>query len=203
MKDKKPGKKSLGIANPSTKVSANRKWTVFVIISSFVLSVLFSAVTTTMLDKLGLTWAFVILLVIIAISIIFDMIGTSAQTADEIPFHSLSARRISGASDSVKIIRSAPQVANLCCDVIGDICGIISGGATALIVEQLVAAFSLEAILPSLILTGLVSSLTIGGKALTKAIAMQNANKIIFTIGKIIYFLSFVKRLGKRKKRNG
>ena len=73
MKDKKPGKKSLGIANPSTKVSANRKWTVFVIISSFVSSVLFSAVTTTMLDKLGLTWAFVILLVIIAISIIYTL----------------------------------------------------------------------------------------------------------------------------------
>lgn len=200
MKEKKPGKKSLKLKKSSAKVSANRKWTVFVIISSFVLSVLFSAVTTTMLEKLNLMWAFIILLIIIALSIITDMIGTATQTADETPFHSLSARRVWGAAQSVKLIRYAPQVANLCCDVIGDICGIISGGATALIVERMVSAFAVEAILPSLILTGLVSSLTIGGKALTKAIAMQNSNKIIFIIGKIIYFVTFFKRLSRGKK---
>lgn len=76
-------------------------------------------------------------------------------------------------------------MSNLCCDVIGDIAGIISGATTALIVAELVAAFSLSGMLPSLLLTGLVSSMTIGGKAVCKGIAMQNGNSIVYFIGKI------------------
>ena len=198
MKEKKPGKKSFGISKSTQHVSSKKSWTIFVIFSSFVLSVLFTLVTNTMLDKLNLSWAFVVLLVIIAINILFDIIGTATQTADETPFHSLSARKAKGAQESVRIIRYAPQVANLCCDVIGDIAGIISGGTTALIVEQLISAFSLNGLWASLILTGLVSSLTIGGKALSKAFAMKKSNNIIYIIGKILYFFNFFKRFKKR-----
>lgn len=198
MKEKKPGKKSFGISKSTQHVSSKKSWTIIVIFSSFVLSVLFSLVTNTMLDKLNLTWAFLVLLIIIAINILFDIIGTATQTADETPFHSLSARKAKGAQESVRIIRYAPQVSNLCCDVIGDIAGIISGGATALIVEQLVSAFLFDGIFASLILTGLVSSLTIGGKSLSKAFAMKKSNNIIYIIGKILYFFNFFKRFKKR-----
>ncbi len=194
MKVKKPGKKSFGVSKSTQNVSAKKSWTIFVIFCSFILSVLFSLVTNTMLDKLNLSWAFLVLLIIIAINILFDIIGTATQAADETPFHSLSSRKAKGAEESVKIIRYAPQVSNLCCDVIGDIAGIISGGATALIIEQLVLAFSLDGIWASLILTGLVSSLTIGGKAVCKAFAMKKSNNIIYIIGKILYFFNFFKR---------
>lgn len=40
--------------------------------------------------------------------------------------------------------------------------------------------------MPSLILTGIVSSLTIGGKAMSKGISMNNGNSIVFTVGKIM-----------------
>ena len=87
---------------------------------------------------------------------------------------------------TIFVIRHAPQLANLCCDVIGDIAGIISGATTTLIVSELVAKFNLSGILPSLILTGIVSSLTIGGKAMSKGISMNNGNSIVFTVGKIM-----------------
>lgn len=61
------------------------------------------------------------------INILFDMIGTAVQSAEEKPFHSLAARKVKGARESISVIRHAPQLANLCCDVIGDIAGIISG----------------------------------------------------------------------------
>ena len=114
------------------------------------------------------------------------MIGTAVQSAEEKPFHSLAARKVKGARESISVIRHAPQLANLCCDVIGDIAGIISGATTTLIVSELVAKFNLSGILPSLILTGIVSSLTIGGKAMSKGISMNNGNSIVFTVGKIM-----------------
>lgn len=65
--------------------------------------------------------------------------------------------------------------------------GIISGAThNPLIVSELVAKFNLSGILPSLILTGIVSSLTIGGKAMSKGISMNNGNSIVFTVGKIM-----------------
>ena len=94
--------------------------------------------------------------------------------------------KVKGARESISVIRHAPQLANLCCDVIGDIAGIISGATTTLIVSELVAKFNLSGILPSLILTGIVSSLTIGGKAMSKGISMNNGNSIVFTVGKIM-----------------
>lgn len=162
------------------------------------MSVIFSLITSVAMKSLSIFFAFVILLLIIAVNILFDMIGTAVLAAGETPFHSLAARRVGGARESISIIRHAPQLANLCCDVIGDIAGIISGATTALIVAELVAIFSLQGILPSLILTGIVGSLTIGGKAMSKGISMQNGNSIVFSVGKIMYF--FKKLMHIRKK---
>ena len=174
---------------PGNSAKPNNKWTVTVVILSFVLSVVFSAVTSSVLSGIGIIFAFIVLFIIIGINVLFDIIGTAVMNAEEPPLHSLARRRVFGAAEGIKIIRQAPQISNLCCDVIGDIAGIISGAATALIVEQLVSGFGLNSILPSLLLTGLVSSLTIGGKAVCKVVAMQNANSIVFSIGRIMAFI--------------
>ena len=150
------------------------------------------------MESLSTFLAFILLMFIIAVNIVFDMIGTAVQSAQEKPFHSLASRRVPGAKQSISIIRHAPQIANMCCDVIGDIAGIISGATTTLIVANLVLMFNLNGILPSLILTGLVGSLTIGGKAMCKGISMQNGNAIVFFVGKLMYFFSNFKKKLKR-----
>ncbi|MBP3360048.1 MAG: hypothetical protein J6N52_04280 [Clostridia bacterium] len=187
-KNNKPGKNSFKVAKPTQNVSGSRAWTMIVIVLSFVLSVIFSAIATVLLSRLDILWAFFILLAIIVINILFDIIGTATQTAEESPFHSLSSRKVKGAAESVMIIRHAPQISNMCCDCMGDIAGIISGAVTTLIVAELVAAFGWEGILPSLILTGIVSSLTIGGKAFFKVISIRNSNHIVLFMGRIISF---------------
>jgi len=191
VKKKKPPKSSFRVGRAEINIATSNKWTVVVLFLSFILSVVFSAVTSSMLEEINLVWAFVLLMVIILINIGFDMIGTATQTAQEKPFHSLAARKVNGASDCVNILRHAPQVSNLCNDVIGDVAGIISGGATTTIVAQLVLTFSIKGILPSLLLTGIVSSLTIGGKAFCKSIAMKKSNDIIFFVGKFIYYVCY------------
>ncbi len=148
------------------------------------------------MESLTIFFAFMLLLLIIAVNILFDLVGTAVQSAEEKPFHSLAARKVAGARESISVIRHAPQLANMCCDVIGDIAGIISGATTALIVAELVEMFSLQGMLPSLILTGLVGALTIGGKAMSKGIAMQNGNSIVFIVGKMMHFF---KRLRKKR----
>ena len=189
-----PKRKNFTVPRPKINVAISHKWTITVLILSFVLSVFFSFITSMLMESLTLLFAFLLLLVIIAVNIFFDMIGTAVQSAEERPFHSLAARKVKGAKESISVIRHAPQLANLCCDVIGDIAGIISGATTALIVTELVAAFQLKGILPSLILTGLVGALTIGGKAMSKGISMQNGNSIVFAVGKIMYFFKHLRR---------
>ena len=176
-------RKKFKVPKPDSNVSTSHKWTIFVIFLSFVLSLVFSLITSVAMQSLNLFFAFIVLFAIIAINILFD---TAVQSAEEKPFHSLAARKVKGARESISVIRHAPQLANLCCDVIGDIAGIISGATTTLIVSELVAKFNLSGILPSLILTGIVSSLTIGGKAMSKGISMNNGNSIVFTVGKIM-----------------
>ncbi len=191
-----PRKKKFKVPRPNSNVSTSHKWTVIVTLLSFTLSMFFSFVTSVAMKSLTIFFAFILLLVIIAVNILFDMVGTAVQSAEEGPFHSLAARKVTGARESISVIRHAPQLANMCCDVIGDIAGIISGATTALIVAELVAMFELQGMLPSLVLTGLVGALTIGGKAMSKGISMQNGNYIVFIVGKIMYFF---KRIIKKQ----
>lgn len=183
-----PKRKKFSVPRPNINVAISYKWTAAVLAISFVLSVFFSFITSALMQSLTIFFAFILLLLIIAINIFFDMIGTAVQSAEEKPFHSLATRRVKGAKESISVIRHAPQLANMCCDVIGDIAGIISGATTALIVAELVAAFNWKGILPSLILTGFVGALTIGGKAMSKGVSMQNGNSIVFAVGKMMYF---------------
>ena len=189
-----PKRKKFFVPHPNINVTTSHKWTLIVLVLSFLLSVFFSFITSVAMQSLTIFFAFVLLFAIICVNIIFDMVGTAVQSAEEKPFHSLAARRVKGAKESITVIRHAPQLANMCCDVIGDIAGIISGATTALIVTELVAMFSLKGMLPSLILTGLVGALTIGGKAMCKGISMQNGNAIVFLVGKMMYFFKHLRR---------
>ena len=79
-------------------------------------------------------------------------------------------------------------MSNVCNDVIGDICGIISGAAGAYLIFRLIGD-SVKVSAVELIVTGLITALTVGGKALGKIIALQNSNYIIYRVGTIICFL--------------
>ncbi|MCX7714483.1 MAG: hypothetical protein N2171_01950 [Clostridia bacterium] len=198
---KSKNKNSFKVSKPANNITVSHKWTVIVVILSFVLSVAFSSVTSTIMDELAVGWAFFVLFSIILVNIVFDIVGTAVATAEETPFHSLASRKVKGAAQSVKIIRHAPQIANMCNDVIGDIAGIISGASTAIIVTQMVSIFKINGVMLSLVLTGFVGALTIGGKAFSKGVAMQNCNYIVFLLGKCFYYIQKLNPLKGSKKR--
>lgn len=104
------------------KKDENIKWFVEVFIMTFILSIVFSYISTNGVSNLSLLPAILILVAVIAVGIIFDIIGVAVTVADENEFHAKATKKVKGSKDSIKLIRNAPRVANICADVIGDIC---------------------------------------------------------------------------------
>lgn len=131
--------------------------------------------------------SFILLLIIILLGIFFDVIGTAATATELAPFNARAAKRVFGAKQAVKVARNADAVANYCNDVIGDIAGTLSGAIGASIVFYLSGRFgALDTVLTGAIMTSLIASLTVGGKALGKSIAINNANEIIFRVAVVL-----------------
>ena len=170
---------------------ASVKWIVSIFIWTFVLSVAMGVGSSTVLEELNIVFAFLILIIIVSIGIVFDMIGIAVTTADETPFHALAAKKYKSAACSIKLIRNAEKVSSFCNDVIGDIAGIVSGSTLAVIVAHI---FSEGNSAVSVIMTGVLSAVTVGGKAIGKTTAMKNANKIVHIASVIIYSFSRKKK---------
>ena len=127
----------------------------------------------------------IITVLVIIIGIIFDMIGTASLTSNEATFHAKSSRKIKGAKESLSLIKNSVKVASICNDVIGDICGIISGGMGAMVAISLANFFNTSILLTSMITSAFISSLTVGGKAIFKRVAIKKCDDIVFIVGKI------------------
>jgi CBS domain containing-hemolysin-like protein len=156
-----------------------------------VLAAIFSVVSSFLLSGVIWTIGLFIVLIIVLIGVVFDMLGIAAAAAREAPFHAMAAEKVPGAKEAVTIIKNADRFASFCNDVIGDISGIVSGTATAIVVLQIAAITgqgegSPYQIFLSVLLTSIVAALTVGGKAIGKFFAMNASTKIIFFAGKVI-----------------
>lgn len=165
---------------------ARRRWVVCITFFAFFLSVFMTLFSDMLMKNSTIVIAFVILIAIVVIGILFDMLGVAVTVADERPFNSMASSKIKGARSSLMLIKNAGRVSNVFNDVVGDTCGIISGSSAAFIVTQVGTAGFVDTALFSIILSGLVASATIGGKAMGKEIAMAKSKNIVTFIGKII-----------------
>lgn len=98
------------------------KWFIQVFITTFILSMVFSYISANGVSNLSLVPAILILILVIVIGILFDIIGVAVTVANEEEFHAKATKKVKGSKDSIKLIRNAPRVANICADVIGDVC---------------------------------------------------------------------------------
>ena len=178
------------------------RWVVTIFLVTILISGAISLISEEIMSVSGIAVAFVILLVIVLIGIIFDVIGMAVVSADEKPFHSMAARKVPGAQDSIRLLRSAECVSSICNDVVGDICGVISGTASATIAVQLAAKVGEnKTMLVGLIMSGLVAGLTVGGKAIGKTFAIGSCTKIVTFVGKFLYFIHHPFLAMKKKKK--
>lgn len=170
----------------------NTKWVATIMPVSFVLSIVMSYMSNEALGNSGTLLSFVVLFFFIALGILFDMIGIAATSGTEKEFHSMAAHRVRGAKEAVWMTRNAEKVSSICNDVVGDICGIISGATGALIVANITRNMGGPMVVAvSLLVTGVVSALTIGGKAAGKGVAIAFSSKVLAVCGRILSVLPF------------
>jgi CBS domain containing-hemolysin-like protein len=178
------------------------KWVITIFLTTIVVSGLISLISDELMDRSSLAVAFVILLVIILIGIVFDIIGVAVTSADETPFHAMAARKVRGAKEAIWLLRRAERVSSICNDVVGDICGVVSGSASAAIAVQLLNKFEFSwPNLVTLLMSALVAGLTVGGKAIGKTFAVNSSTDIVFSVGKSIVWLSDLTELFRKEKR--
>ena len=168
------------------KELVNKKWVTKIMLFSFTLSVTLSFVSEITVPNLNLFLGIIVALIFIAIGILFDIIGVSITAASPKVFHSMNARRVSGANIAVKLIKNSEKVSSFCCDVIGDICGVISGATSISIATMLSKTFSFNLLITTLIVTGIISAMTIVGKAIGKSFAINKCDIIIYEFSKFI-----------------
>ena len=182
---------------------AAARWALTIFLVTIVVSATISFASGEVMARSSMAVAFLILLIIVAVGILFDIVGVAVTSADEKPFHSMASRRVPGAKEAIRLLRNAGRVSSICNDVIGDICGVVSGAASATIAARALTYIDFswpQAV--SLGMSALVAGLTVGGKAVGKTVAIRSCTEIVFLVGKIIASLDRFKAGFCRKETN-
>ena len=177
------------------------RWVITIFLVTILISATISLVSEEIMAVSGMAVAFVILLAIVFVGIIFDVVGVAVTSADERPFHSMAARKVPGAREAIRLLRNAERVSSICNDVVGDICGVVSGSASATIAALILSNVHLgipEVV--SLAMSALCAGLTVGGKAIGKTFAVNQATSIVHSVGKLIYTMHHIPDLFRKKK---
>ena len=178
------------------------RWVVTIFLVTIVISGTISLLSDVIMAASTMLVAFLILFVIILIGIVFDIIGMAVATADEKPFHSMAARKVSGAHEAIALLRNAERVSSICNDVVGDICGVVSGSASATIAAQILSNFNMSwPQIVSLGMSALAAGLTVGGKAIGKSFAVNSCTDIVHFVGRLVHSLKHFSDLFRKMPR--
>ena len=161
-------------------------WIIKILIMSFTISFGLSFVSEMTIPNLSLVFGIIVTLLFIALGILFDIVGVSVTGADEAVFHSMNSRKVKGASIAVKFKKNADKVSSFCCDVIGDICGIVSGAAGTTIAAIISNTYDFNILIVALTVSATIAALTIGGKAVGKSFAINKSDIILYEFAKFV-----------------
>lgn len=170
------------------KELVDKKWVITILTISFGISFSLSFISEITVPNFNLIIGIIVTTFFILLGILFDIIGVSVTTADPKVFHSMNSRKVKGASIAVLFKKNSEKVSSFCCDVVGDICGVISGSTAVTIATLISKATSINVFLMTLVTTAVVASLTIGGKAIGKSFAINKCNIILYEFSKFISY---------------
>lgn len=170
------------------KEEVNVSWVLTIVFLAFTISFGLSFISQIAIPNLSLFFGILLTLVFILIGILFDIVGVAVTGSDEKVFHSMNSRKVKGANVAVKFKKNADKVSSFCCDVIGDICGIVSGAAGTAITAILVSKFNFDLLITGLIVSAIIASVTIGGKAIGKSFAINKSDIILYEFAKIVSY---------------
>ena len=178
--------------NNGSKNIFNLNWALKVFFLTLATSTMFSAISELILTKSNIIVSFFIIIILLVLGTVFDMVGVASTSANESYFLSQDNKNGRGVKESLTLIKNASKVSNFCCDIIGDICGILGGAAGATIVIKIVSIQGVDfaRILISSLISGSIAAITVFLKSLGKDYAVQFSNKIVFATGKLLSLLT-------------
>jgi CBS domain containing-hemolysin-like protein len=178
-----------------------KNWIIIITAWTFVLAIALSLLSETLIVRANLIISLIILAVIIFIGVFADMLGIAVTACPQVPLVSKASNKIKGAKEAMNLIKNADRVSNFFNDVIGDITGIISGAVGAAIVFRVLVSYpGMEKIFLSVAITGFIASLTVGGKALGKSVAIKNSVTIVLKLGFFVHLFTRKKRFNKKNR---
>ena len=182
------GKKRIRVHNNSHK-NKKQSWILILVFTTIILSITISSVSSAIVQKINLFGSMIVLLSIILIGVFFDIVGIAVAVADETPFHAMASSKVRGAKNAIKLVRNASKVATFCNDVVGDVCGVVSGSASAFIVLKLSYMFAgIDVAILGIIISALVAAITVFGKGLGKTFAISKSNQIVYRVALLQYY---------------
>ena len=177
------------------------KWVVTIFFVTIMISGTISLVSDEVMANSSVLVAFLILLAIIFLGIVFDIIGVAVTAAVEVPFRAMAAKKVKGAKESIILINNADKVSSIIADILGDICSILSGAAGAVVTAKLISGVvdELAVVIIASVVSATIAGVIIFGKAMGKRIALDNCDNIVLMLGKIVYVFTFGKLSIKNK----
>ena len=182
-------------------------WPLIITMITFCLSLLFSLISELATKPTGLVAtdiiiAIILLCLLIITSIIFDGIGVSVTSCDLAPLNSMAARKVPHAKIAIMLVKNASKVNNICADVIGDICGIVSGACGASLVVSIMAlAEGGNGFVIAILVSAFIAAFTVGGKAVEKTIAIKRSQDIVLLAARVIGIFYKPDRKNKKNAR--
>jgi CBS domain containing-hemolysin-like protein len=176
----------------TVKISKNNRskkyiWTLKITIVTFFLAAFFSFITEITSSKTNIIIASLLLILLILLSILFDAIAVSVTSCDLAPLLALASRKVPASKIAIKLVKNAEKVSNICGDVIGDICGIISGACGFAIISRLIMiAPNFNQLVLNIIISSIVAALTVGGKSYLKVAAINNSKEMVMFFSRLL-----------------
>jgi CBS domain containing-hemolysin-like protein len=171
-------------------------------------TVAFAFISESVVRRMEAIWfAVFLLMIIIFVSIAFDIVGTAATAATEAPLNAMAARKITGAQEGLYLVKNADKVANFSNDVIGDIAGTVAGALGITLMSRALLSWpGTSELWLNILMTASIASIIVAGKAMGKKVAVTQANQVIFLAGRVIaayrrVIYSPVRRRGKNSDR--
>lgn len=190
------GKRKKRLKTPeSGKHRVAEMWVIKITLFTFAGAMICSFVSQITTSRSDITVSVMLLAFMLLISIIFDGIGLSVASCSVEKLQKY-AKFEKQYNIALRLIKNAEKVNNFCADVVGDMCGILSGACGASIVLQLCAQGQF-ARWTAITVSSVIAAITVGGKASLKKIAVKNSEEFVFMSARIISI--FVKNK-KRKK---
>lgn len=164
-------------------------WGISVFFLSFALTVLFSFLTEVAIKDSVAFVCVIVLFVLLLLNIGCDVIANAIISCTPEAFHAMASKKIKGAKRAVCFCKNASKLSSIFADVIGDICGIVSGAAgAALSVHIYFGGGTVWELVASIMISAVIGALTVGGKAIFKHFAIKYNKQIVFGFAKFTTF---------------